>query len=138
MNNLNYYRAREIANIINNGEEVKIMNNNHSKASEILEATIQNGGFSWETYHSGYMVSLEGSEVKIKYTDPAQRASVINQIEFYIDMVGQVNTWLDDGIIYLDISVNVEDLQEALTFAEENKQLAIYDCTTGESIEVSK
>lgn len=45
-----------------------------------------------------------------------------------------VGFWIDDGKIYLDISVNVGDKKEALRIAKENKQLAIYDCSDMETI----
>lgn len=44
--------------------------------------------------------------------------------------------WRDpaDGRIYLDVSILVEDRDEALRLARENDELAIFDFSTGESI----
>jgi hypothetical protein len=44
--------------------------------------------------------------------------------------------WRDpfDGRIYLDVSILVEDREQALALAREHDQLAVFDFWTGESI----
>jgi hypothetical protein len=42
--------------------------------------------------------------------------------------------WLDDNTLYLDTSVNIEDLDEAMKLGRANNQLAIYDVKNQTSI----
>ena len=44
--------------------------------------------------------------------------------------------WEDEGVFYLDVSVIVQNQEEALRLAAENKQSAIYSFDTGEIIRV--
>ena len=105
------------------------------KARKIVETTLNNGGYSFKEYHDGYMVSLAGSESKISIKDNSI-SNIVNRIVEFFDDYGTVNTWLDNETIYLDVSVNIENIQEALTFAKQNKQLAIYDCKNGQAISI--
>jgi hypothetical protein len=40
--------------------------------------------------------------------------------------------WVDTGVLYLDVSENIQDDDEATAAARENEQKAIYDAGTGE------
>jgi hypothetical protein len=101
---------------------------------------------------TGYMVSLKGSESKSAMTDDERELlkRISAYVEEYIDLLAEdgrylgawvVNEapyvrWKKTDILYLDVSVNIANLDEALAFAEANGQKAIYDCSTGESINV--
>ena len=111
------------------------------KARKIVETTLKNGGYSFDEYKSGYMVSLEGSERQIKTRDNSTY-DIAYRIQAFFDRYGTVNTWFDEddingyGTIYLDVSVNIQDRQEALEFAKQNNQLAIYSCQYTKVIEL--
>ena len=111
---------------------------------ELFEQAIQRlftkGGFSHNPFRdvpkTGYMVSLKDHEVRItRETPETERKELFNVIltayegklshspEKYF-LGGWLDTETDD--IYLDISIHIEDLQEAMNFGREHEQLAIY------------
>jgi hypothetical protein len=47
-----------------------------------------------------------------------------------------IGFWLDNNDLYVDLSINIDNLNEAIEIAQKNKQLAIYNCMKGESIYV--
>ena len=106
------------------------------EAGKVLKTTLLNGGYSYKEYNSGYMVSLAGTERKINVSN-TNEYDIQYMIQEFFNEHGTVNTWLDDGTIYLDVSVNIKDRDEALEFAKQNKQLAIYDCKSNKAIELS-
>lgn len=99
----------------------------------VIKTTIENGGFS-SNATKRYMVALEGFERII----PVQNLSE----QVLMDYIGSINlnnseslgTWLDNGLVYFDKSVSIENLDEALELAKMNNQLAIYDTVEGISI----
>lgn len=109
-------------------EDIKriIENKGETLTKELKKADI-NGGF---------MVSLEGAEVQknindingIKKTIEEKQEIIKNKNNMYIGL------WLDNNIMYIDISINIQDKTEALEFAKYNKQLAIYDLENNNSI----
>lgn len=85
---------------------------------------------------SGFMVSLEGAESQVKGND---YNAIIKAIEEKQDIIKDndnlyIGLWLDNDIMYVDISINIMDKAEALLFAKYNKQLAIFDLINGDSI----
>lgn len=109
-------------------EDIKriIENKGETLTKELKKADI-NGGF---------MVSLEGAEVQknindingIKKAIEEKQEIIKNKNNMYIGL------WLDNNIMYIDISINIQDKTEALEFAKYNKQLAIYDIINNDSI----
>lgn len=109
-------------------EDIKriIENKGETLTKELKKADI-NGGF---------MVSLEGAEVQknindingIKKAIEEKQEIIKNKNNMYIGL------WLDSNIMYIDISININDKVEALEFAKYNKQLAIYDLVNNDSI----
>lgn len=109
-------------------EDIKriIENKGETLTKELKKADI-NGGF---------MVSLEGAEVQknindingIKKAIEEKQEIIKNKNNIYIGL------WLDNNIMYIDISINIQDKTEALEFAKYNKQLAIYDLKNNNSI----
>lgn len=84
----------------------------------------------------GYMVSLEGTETQAKGDD---YQAIIKAIEDKQAIIKDKNNmyiglWLDGGIMYIDISINIINKVEALEFGKYNKQLAIYDIVNNDSI----
>lgn len=109
-------------------EDIKriIENKGETLTKELKKADI-NGGF---------MVSLEGAEVQknindingIKKAIEEKQEIIKNKNNMYIGL------WFDNNIMYIDISINIEDKTEALEFGKHNKQLAIYDLENNDSI----
>jgi hypothetical protein len=109
-------------------EEIKriIENGGATLTSELKQAKLVNG----------YMVSLEGAESQVKGED---YQAIIKAIEEKQEIIKDNNNlfiglWLDGGIMYVDISINIIDKVEALEFGKYNKQLAIYDLANNDSI----
>jgi len=111
------------------------------KCSELKQMVKDNGGFSispnGDTPKSGFMVSVRDL-YKISLDLIEQ-----DEINFASDIASEVNGyiggWLDTQSdspfnFYMDISVNIQDKEQALKIARENGQLAIYDVVNGESI----
>lgn len=84
----------------------------------------------------GYMVSLEGTETQAQGDDyQAIKKAIKEKQEIIKDKNNMyIGLWLDSGIMYIDISINIIDKVEALEFGKYNKQLAIYDLVNNDSI----
>jgi|GEM_PF-2510348 hypothetical protein len=84
----------------------------------------------------GYMVSLEGTETQTKGDDYQAIIKAIEEKQAIIKDKNNmhIGLWLDNNIMYIDISINIQDKTEALEFAKYNKQLAIYDLKNNDSI----
>ena len=84
----------------------------------------------------GYMVSLEGTESQVKGNDYQAIIKAIKEKQETIkDSKNMyIGLWLDNNIMYVDISINIIDKVEALEFGKRNKQLAIYDLVNNDSI----
>jgi len=112
---------------------------------EFLKSTIQNNGASYNLItgelnpNKGYMVALQGKEQRFvfdTYNTKSLQYNVANYIkDNALILIGGVvcsdyflGSWVHNGEIYLDISVNVGDLKEALFLGKKYKQLAIWDC----------
>lgn len=100
----------------------------------------QNGGVSYNIHSgymnpdTGYMVSLDGFE---RHSPELTYHNVLGYVNENIDAFKSnsfVGLWLDEGIWYMDISFCFEGLEEALKFAEDNNQIAIYDNANKKSI----
>ena len=108
---------------------------------ELIKAIQDNGGatltsdFKSAAFNSGYMVSLENYEFKTSIEHLSSELleeyqTIANDNQAYIGF------WLDNDDLYVDISINIDNLNDAIKIAQENKQLAIYNCEKGESIYV--
>lgn len=84
----------------------------------------------------GYMVSLEGAESQVKGDDYQAIKKAIEEKQTIIKDNDNlfIGLWLDGGVIYVDLSINIKDKAEALEVAKKNKQLAIYDLINNDSI----
>lgn len=84
----------------------------------------------------GYMVSLEGTETQTKGDDYQAIIKAIEEKQAIIKDKNNmyIGLWLDNHIMYIDISINIIDKVESLEFAKYNKQLAIYDLKNNDSI----
>lgn len=109
---------QQIKNIVQN-------NNGATLTSDLDNATIDNG----------YMVSLAGYEIKT--TIELLSSEMLKEYQSIAKQHNAfVGLWLDNNELYLDISVNIKDKQQALKMARDNKQLAIYHMDKGATVYV--
>ena len=108
---------------------------------KILEI-IKNGGatldYNLKDFNSnrGYMISLQGQEVKVDKNDiQGIKKEIEKKREFIKDKRGlYVGLWLDNDIMFIDVSIHIIDYLRALEIGRFNKQLAIYDLKNNDSI----
>lgn len=109
-------------------EDIKriIENKGETLTKELKKASIK----------GGFMVSLEGTETQTQGDDyQAIKKAIEEKQEIIKDNNNlYIGLWLDNNIMYIDISINIQDKTEALEFAKYNKQLAIYDIINNNSI----
>jgi hypothetical protein len=109
---------------------------------QFVAAIVKNGGATYnlamgDTAHSGYMVSKKGFEMKF-LPETEVRVAVIEFIQTHgFELCFEENfmgAWIDEGILYMDISNNFEKRSEAIREGYKNEQLAIYDVVAQESV----
>jgi hypothetical protein len=108
---------------------------------EFVAAIIKNGGATYnlaigDTAHSGYMVSKKGFEMKFQEVDVTQAVcQFIKEFGFELyEVENFMGAWVDEGILYIDISNNFAKRSEAIREGYKNEQLAIYDVIAQESV----
>ena len=92
---------------------------------------------------TGYMVSHQGAELVVPRkptpltTELYIAANAKQHLQYAPNFLGM---WYNekDGNWYYDVSEHIADKDLALQLAKERKQLAIFDCSTGESIYLDK
>lgn len=110
---------------------------------KVLESVATTGGASinmatGKVPATGYMVSRAGSEVVLN--DGLSRENLERFTQAYHDEMDNSDTylgiWEDDetGLVYLDISDNLDNLDTATTLGAERAQLAIYAVEQEETI----
>ena len=84
----------------------------------------------------GFMVSLEGTETQTQGNNYQAINKAIEEKQTIIQDKKNmyIGLWVDNGIMYIDISINIIDKVEALEFGKKNKQLAVYDVVNNDSI----
>ena len=109
---------------------------------KMIKEMINNGGATLDVNYNnfnasaGYMVSIKGHEKKININDIKnikkeiikKRGLVKNKKNYYVGL------WVDNDILYIDISKHIIKYGRALEVARNNKQLAIYDLKNDKSI----
>ena len=96
-----------------------------TKKEKTIESIIKNGGGNlkdWNKidYFSGYMVAIKKGAI-IKVND-------IKAIINFIDSVnGTCGLWVNNGFMYIDISINIPEKEKAIKLASDLKELAIFD-----------
>lgn len=105
----------------------------------IKKYVLKNGGLTLNSHglkadlKSGFMASYEKSEKTLDLKDLSSEiiAGALKEASKKRAFLG---LWLNDNILYIDLSINIKDLSQALEFARANKQLAIYDIKNDKSI----
>lgn len=110
----------------------------NEKIMEILENKGATLDYNLNNFNSdkGFMVSIKGQEVKVNKNDIEE---IKKEIEKKRDFIGNkkglyIGLWLDNNIIYVDVSIHIIDYLEALEVARDNDQLAIFNLENKESI----
>lgn len=109
--------------------------------NKIMEI-IKNGGATLDCNYNnfnsniGYMVSIKGQEVKVNKNDIQEiKKEIEKKREFVQDKKGlYIGLWLDNDMMYIDVSIHIIDYMEALEVARNNEQLAIFDLKKKDSI----
>lgn len=137
----------------------------HGNWARLGAMAVTSGGFSvsaaGKTPRKGWMASQAGTEQKrsmealtsehsgtLGWGPPGDpwRENVTSFVnEFITENAADLSEtgvflggWLDEGDLYLDVSHNIEDEDEAKRFARENDQLAAYNVETGEYVRFDK
>lgn len=105
----------------------KIIENKGETLTKELKKADINGGF---------MVSLEGTETQTQGDDYQAINQAIKEKKEIIKNSNNmyIGLWFDNNIMYIDISINIQNKTEALELAKYNKQLAIYDLENNNSV----
>ena len=106
---------------------------------KVLESVATTGGASinlasGSTPDAGYMVSRAGSEIVISRDHLEQFTQAYHEELDSSDTY--LGVWEDDetGLVYLDISDNLDNLDTAVALGAEREQLAVYAVEQGETI----
>ena len=86
----------------------------------------------------GYMVSYFETEkiFDLSNIDFKEISSLILKRQADLKENEYLGFWVDKGILYIDISINILDLKQAKQVGINNNQLAIYDLQNDTSIEI--
>ena len=84
----------------------------------------------------GFMVSIKGQEIKVnKNNIQGIKKEIEKKREFIKNKKGlYVGLWVDNDIMYIDVSIHIINYLEALEVGRNNNQLAIYDLKHKNSI----
>jgi hypothetical protein len=120
------------------------MSMNIGKATTFASKVLANGGISID--HKGHELSGSNGFAVSIYPEreckvPANEFTADDIVRFAStnhDLLSRCNAvlgiWLDDGLVYLDVSLVIASQESALSLARENHQLAIFSFETGASI----
>lgn len=109
---------------------------------DILQYVKDNGGATLDndmniaTISDGYMVSIKGYEFIADIDDYyyiSDKIKYISNIDIKDKYIG---LWLNDGKLYIDCSFNISDYEKAIEKAIINEQLAIYDVSKNNVINI--
>ena len=110
----------------------------NNKIMEIIENKGATLDYNYNNFKSenGFMVSLKGQEIKVNKNDIEEiKKEIENKREFIKDKKGLfIGLWLEDDILYIDVSVHIINYLRALEVARNNEQKAIYDLKNSDSI----
>ena len=87
---------------------------------------------------TGYMVSYFETEktFDIDKIDYKEIGNIILERQADLKDNEYLGFWVDGGILYIDISINILDLEQAKQVGIANNQLAIYDLSNDSSIKI--
>lgn len=107
----------------------------------IYQETLQNGGASYNLYgiapKDGFMVAQMGAEeviLKENFTEEILHNFINKNLNRLKNKDICIGTWENEGKIYLDLSQNIKNRNQAIKQGIINKQLAIFDLSSFNSI----
>jgi hypothetical protein len=118
---------------------------------EFVASTIENGGATMnvatgDVPTSGYVVSMMGNEkiYKLFGNDVVKEILISGAVKLYVKENDDVlslpgmylGSWIDDGVLYIDISNVIDNEHDALRMAVANKQKAYYDLNNAKTVEI--
>ena len=118
----------------------------NNKIKNIIDYTIKFGGCSFNSKLEilkdlkGYTISIAKYEYKttIKNIDEIEK-NILKKIEIVGSKKNYIlGTWIDKGILYIDINKIEMNYTRAVQFGKSQNQLAIYDNIKNESIYIKK
>lgn len=109
---------------------------------DIINKTLENGGTTTSILtkcmnpSAGFMCSIKDCDiVDINSFDSSCIEKIISENIYLLSKDGVfLGTWVDEGKVYIDISENITDIENAKTVGIARKQLAIFDCFKKEVI----
>ena len=114
-------------------------------ANKFIQLLKENKGVSYNMVtkeynpNKGFFVSLPSMETKVSLNS----LSVDNIVTFINrhrtllqDKTKFIGGWIDNNIVYLDISEQIENKREAFELGYQHNQLAIYDANLGQVIDL--
>ena len=109
---------------------------------EFVAAIIENGGATYNlanggTVDKGYMVSKKGFEMKFQPEVDVTQAvcQFIKEFGFELyEVENFIGAWIDEGVLYLDVSNNFTKRSDAIREGYKNEQIAIFDVVNMDSI----
>jgi hypothetical protein len=119
--------------------------------NEFVASTIENGGATMnvatgDVPTSGYVVSMEAHTKTFQLfgNEVVKEILISGAVQLYarenddvLSLPGMyLGSWIDDGVLYLDISNVYENEHDALRVAVANNQLAYYDLNNAKTIEI--
>lgn len=111
---------------------------NNKKIMEIIENEGATLDYNYNNFKSdkGFMVSIKGQEVKVDKNNIEEiKKEIEKKREFIKDKKGLfIGLWLDNDIMFIDVSIHIVNYSDALEVARNNDQLAIYDLKNNDSI----
>lgn len=111
--------------------------------SKIIKETLKNNGGSFNVSKSKIKKPLKGFMCSIKdllivdkkdFNVKLIKSLVKNNFSLLKNSKNYLGTWIDEGKVYIDISSNFKDRNEALQVAEKSNQIEIYDINNNTSI----
>ena len=106
----------------------------YSISNPIFKQTIENQGCSMNldglSPVNGYMVGISGHEKKVNISDfNAGHIDSFIRANLYVlfDRNYFIGTWIDNDMVYIDISENIQSKKTALIHAKESGQVCIWD-----------
>lgn len=117
-----------------------------NKINKIIEYTEKKGGCTFNSNLDilenlkGYTISLQKYEYKTTIKNVAEiEGNIKSKMELIRNKKNYViGTWIDDGILYIDINKIEMNYTRACEFGKSQKQLAIFDNVNKKSIYLKK
>ena len=107
----------------------------------VAKAIEETGGITVHDLDYRYIVSLEGFEAGFS---PSDIAGITEELVKNGEVAAELGdnysagAWLnsEDGTVYTDVSTSFANLDEAMQFGRDNRQIAIYDSVNDREIPV--